>query len=137
MDVDVAFAMSACELRIDDAHLVELLCGFRAVFQHGSHSGIGIDVGILALHIRIACLRERDVLQGLHETAVHVAHAVALGAIEDVCLCSLAEVRLDERLFNKILHAFNGRRTFNGALFELFHDRIGDLFGDRAILHRA
>ena len=28
VDVDVAFAVSACELRIDDAHLVELLCGF-------------------------------------------------------------------------------------------------------------
>lgn len=40
VDVDVAFAMSAYELRIDDAHLVELLCGFRAVFQHGNLSGI-------------------------------------------------------------------------------------------------
>ena len=81
VDVDIALAVGLGVARVDDAHLVELLGGFRAVLQHGAHGGVGVDVGVLALHVGIGGLGEGDVLQSLDEARVHVAHAAALGAI--------------------------------------------------------
>ena len=69
VDVDVALTMCSRELRIDDAHLVELLGRLRAVLEHGAHGGVGVDVGVLALHVRVRRLRERDVLERLDEAA--------------------------------------------------------------------
>ena len=135
MDVNVSLAVSLCKLRVDDAHLVELLGGFTAVLQHGAHGGIGVDVGVLALHVRIRRLGERDVLEGLDEARVHVTHAVALGAIEDVGLGRLHEARLDERLFHKVLNALDGGGSLDGAALQLRNYLVGDLVGLLAALH--
>ena len=65
VDMDVAFAVSARVAGIQNAHLVELLRGFGAILQHGAHGGVGVDVGVFALHVGVRCLGERDVLQCL------------------------------------------------------------------------
>ena len=65
VDMDVAFAVSARVAGIQNAHLVELLRGFGAILQHGAHGGVGVDVGVFALHVGVRCLGERDVLQRL------------------------------------------------------------------------
>ena len=65
VDMDVAFAVGARVARIQNAHLVELLRGFGAVLQHGAHSGVGVDIGVFALHVGVRCLGERDILQRL------------------------------------------------------------------------
>ena len=56
VDVDIALAVGLGVARVDDAHLVELLGRFRAVLQHGAHGGVGVDVGVLALHVGIGGL---------------------------------------------------------------------------------
>ena len=135
VDVDVALAVGLGEARVDDAHLVELLGRFRAVLQHGAHGGVGVDVGVLALHVGVGGLREGDVLQRLDEAGVHVAHAAALGAIEDVGLGGLHEAGLDEGLLHQVLYAFHGGRALDGAALKLLDDRGGDLLGGVAPLH--
>ena len=135
VDVDVAFAVGAGELRVDDAHLVELLGRLRAVLEHGTHGGVGVDVGVLALHVRVRRLRERDVLERLDEAAVHVARAAALGAVQDVGLGRLHEAGLDERLLHEVLHALNRGRALDGAALQLVHHALRDILGRRAILH--
>ena len=135
VDVNIALAVGLGVARIDDAHLVELLGRFRAVLQHGAHGGVGVDVGVLALHVGIGGLGEGDVLQSLDEARVHVAHAAALGAVEDVGLGGLHEAGLDEGFLHEILHAFNRGRALDGAALKLLDDRRGDLLGGGAILH--
>ena len=135
VDVDVAFAVGAGELRVDDAHLVELLGRLRAVLEHGTHGGVGVDVGVLALHVRVRRLRERDVLERLDEAAVHVARAAALGAVQDVGLGRLHEAGLDERLLHEVLHALNRGRALDGAALQLVHHALRDILGRRTILH--
>ena len=109
VNVDIALAVRLGEARIDDAHLVELLGRFGAILQHGAHGGIGVDVGVLALHVGIGGLGEGDVLQRLDEAGVHVAHAAALGTVEDVGLGGLHEAGLDEGFLHEILHALDRR----------------------------
>ena len=135
VDVDIALAVRLGEARIDDAHLVELLGRFRAVLQHGAHGGVGIDVGVLALHVGIGGLGEGDVLQRLDEAGVHVAHAAALSAVQDVGLGGLHETGLDEGLLHQILHAFHRGRALDGTALKLLDDRGGDLLGSGTILH--
>ena len=137
VDVDVALTMRSRELRVDDAHLIELLGRLRAVLEHGAHGGVGVDVGVLALHVRVAGLGERDVLERLDEAAVHVAGAAALGAVEDVGLGRLHEAGLDERLLHEVLHALHRGHALDGAAFQLLHHLARDVLGGRAILHGA
>ena len=137
VDVDVALAVGARELRIDDAHLVELLGRLGAVLEHGAHGGVGVDVGVLALHVRIGGLGERDVLERLDEAAVHVAGTAALGAVEDVGLGRLHEAGLDERLLHEVLHALHRGHALDGAALQLVHHFLRDLLGSRAVLHGA
>ena len=125
------------ELRVDDAHLVELLGRLRAVLEHGAHGGVGVDVGVLALHVRVAGLGERDVLERLDKAAVHVAGAAALGAVEDVGLGRLHEAGLDERLLHEVLHALHRGHALDGAAFQLLHHLARDVLGGRAVLHGA
>ena len=137
VDVDVAFAVGAGELRVDDAHLVELLGRLRAVLEHGTHGGVGVDVGVLALHVRVRRLRERDVLERLDEAAVHVARAAALGAVQDVGLGRLHEAGLDKRLLYQVLHALHRGHALDGAALQLLHHLARDVLGSRAVLHGA
>ena len=127
--------MGARVLRIDDAHLVELLGRLGAVLEHGAHGGIGVDVGVLALHVGVGRLRERDVLERLDEAAVHVARTAALGAVQDVGLGRLHETGLDERLLHEVLHALDRGHALDGTAVQLLHHLLRDLFGSGAILH--
>ena len=135
VNVDIALAVRLGEARIDDAHLVELLGRFGAILQHGAHGGIGVDVSVLALHVGIGGLGEGDVLQRLDEAGVHVAHAAALGTVEDVGLGGLHEAGLDEGFLHEILHALDRRGALDGAALKLLDDRGGNLLGGGAILH--
>ena len=135
VDVDVALAVRACELRLDDAHLVELLGRLAAVLEHGAHRGVGVDVGVLALHVRIGGFGERDVLERLDEAAVHVAGTAALGAVEDVGLRRLDEALLDKRLLHEVLHALHRGHALDGPALQLVDHFLRDLVGSRAILH--
>ena len=135
VNVDIALAVCLGVARVDDAHLVELLGRFGAVLQHGTHGGIGVDVSVLTLHVGIGGLGEGDVLQRLDEAGVHVAHAAALGTVEDVGLGGLHEAGLDEGLLHQVLHAFHGGRALDGAALKLLDDGGGDLLGGVAPLH--
>ena len=49
MNVDVAARVCFGNLRRDDIFIVKRLGAFGAVFQHGAHGGIGVDIRVFAL----------------------------------------------------------------------------------------
>ena len=81
MDVDIAADVGGGHILGQDVVIDKVLGALGAVLQHGAHGGVGVDVGVLALHVGIGGLGEGDVLQSLDEAGVHVAHTAALGAI--------------------------------------------------------
>ena len=109
VNVDIALAVCLGVARVDDAHLVELLGRFGAVLQHGAHSRVGVDVRVLALHVGIGGLGEGDVLQRLDEAGVHVAHAAALGTVEDVGLGGLHVAVVHQHPLHQVLDVLHLR----------------------------
>ena len=51
MDVDVAVKMRFGVDGIKHKHVVELLGALRAVFEHGAHGRVAVDIGVFALDI--------------------------------------------------------------------------------------
>ena len=86
VDVDITLAVCLGVCRIEDEHLVELLGTLGAVLEHGSHRGITVDIGVLALDVVLERGLERQILVHLHQTGVHLTHAGALVAVQDVLL---------------------------------------------------
>ena len=86
MDMDVAVPVRLRMPGVEHIHLIELLGAFRAKLEHAAHGGIAVDVGVLALDVRIDGILVGDVLEDLHQSGVHLAHAAALRAVEDVAL---------------------------------------------------
>lgn len=52
---------------------VEMLCTLGAVFQHGAHGGVAVDICVFALDIAVGCILVGDVLEGFHQSVVHVS----------------------------------------------------------------
>ena len=53
VDVDVPLPVGLGLLGLQDKHLIELLGPLAAVFQHGAHGGVGVDVGIFPLDVAV------------------------------------------------------------------------------------
>ena len=127
--MNISLTMSARELRIDNTHFVELFGRLGAIFQHSTHGGISINIGILSLHVGVGCLRKRNIFKRLNQTTIHVAGTVAFGTIEYVRLGSLHKARFDKSFLHQILHAFNRRCTFDGATIQLIHNLLRNILG--------
>ena len=41
---------------------IEMLCTLGAVFQHGAHGGVAVDICVFALDIAVGCVFVGDVL---------------------------------------------------------------------------
>ena len=109
VDMDIAVDVRMRVPRVEDVHLVELLCTLAAVFQHGSHCGVAVDIGVFALDIAVGSGFERQILIYLHQGGVHLACPGAVCAVEDIRLCSLGMSLFDQHFLYHILYFFYGR----------------------------
>ena len=104
MDMDVALPVGLGKAGIQHIHVVELLGALGAKLQHGSHGGIAVDVGVFPLDVGINRVLEGDVLKGFHQAGVHLAHAAALGAVEDIRLGTADKALLYQHALHGVLH---------------------------------
>ena len=107
VDMDVAVLMREAVLRVKNVHLIELLGAFAAVAQHHAHSGVAVDVGVLALEIVVLGILESEIADGGHEPGIHFPDLRPLVAVQDVRLGGAGMAALDEGLFYQILHLFH------------------------------
>ena len=84
VNVNIALPVGFGMLRLQHEHLIELLGALTAVFQHGAHGGVAVDVGIFALDIAVDGVGIGDVLIDFHEAGIHFPGAVALVAVENI-----------------------------------------------------
>ena len=66
---------------------IEMLCALGAVFQHRAHGGVAVDICVFALDIAVGCILVGDVLEGFHQSVVHVSDSGTFCTIEDIRLC--------------------------------------------------
>ena len=109
VDVDIALGVSLGVYRVEDVHLIEFLCAHRAVLEHGAHSGIAVDVGVLALEVAVLCGLEGKILIDLHKAGVHLSGTGPGGAVKDVSLGSCRVAFLYKHLLDAVLDLLYGR----------------------------
>ena len=134
VDVDIALAVCLGMRRIEDEHLVELLGALGAVLEHGAHRGIAVDVGVLALDIVLERGLERQVLVHLHQSGVHLTHAGALVAVQDVLLSRAGMTAFDQHLLYGVLHLLNGGSFGSSSLLQRFFDLLCQLLRHIVVL---
>ena len=134
VDMDIALAVRLSMRRIEDKHLIELLGALGAVLEHGAHRGITVDIGVLALDVVLERGLERQILVHLHQTGVHLTHAGALVAVQDVLLGRAGMSAFDQNLLNSVLHLFNGGSFGSSSLLQRFFDLLCQLLRHIVIL---
>ena len=107
VNVDVAVEVSLAVLGVEDVHMIELLSALGTVFEHCSHSGVAVDVGVLALDVVVLGSLEGEILVNLHQLRVHIADSRAVCAVEDVLLGGSGVSVFDKDLFYSILNGFS------------------------------
>ena len=134
VDVDITLAVCLGVRRIEDEHLIELLGALGAVLEHGAHRGITVDVGVLSLDVVLERGLERQILVHLHQTGVHLTHAGALVAVQDVLLGRAGMSAFDQNLLNRVLHLFNGGSFGSSNLLQRFFDLLCQLLRHIVVL---
>ena len=109
VDMDVAAVVSAGVFRVEYKHLVKCLSTLRAIFEHGSHGGVAVDIGIFTLDIVFRSAFEGKIFVNLHQLGVHLTHAGTLCAVEDVFFGSAGVTIFDQHLFHHVLNLFHRR----------------------------
>ena len=70
--MDIALLVSLGNSRVDNVHLVKLLCALRAIFIHSSHCCVAVDIGVFTLDIAVLCRFEGKIFIYLHQLCVHL-----------------------------------------------------------------
>ena len=104
--------------RVQHIRFVEMFCPFRAVFQHGTHGCIAVDIGIFTLDITVCCVFVCDILKCFHEAVIHVTDTGTFRAIQDIGFCGLHKAMINEYPFHSVLNLFN-RRGINIFFFKI------------------
>ena len=110
VDMNVAVLVRFGMFRLQYIHFVVDLGAFRAVFQHGTHGGIAVDVGVVALQVAAARIARGDFVIGFHQAGIHFPRPGPFGAVQDVGLGGIGQVGAHENLFDDVLDLFDGRR---------------------------
>ena len=71
VDMDIAILVGFGMLRLQDIHFVVDLGPFRAVFQHRTHGGVAVDIGVVPFQVAVAGIAGGDLVIGFHEAGVH------------------------------------------------------------------
>ena len=67
--VSVGFGM----FRVENIHSVVFLSRNRTVFQHCTHSGIAVDIGIFTFDIAVLGVAERKLVENAHKIGFHLS----------------------------------------------------------------
>ena len=119
VDVDVALAVRLALFGREDVFGIVVLRALAAVFEHRAHRGVAVDVGVVALHVAVAGVGERQLVVDAHERGVHLARLGALGTVKYVLFGNVGIAVFHQDLFDHVLDVFDGRAVA-GALELVF-----------------
>ena len=128
VNMDISVMVGSGVAGIKNIHFVKLLCGLAAVFKHGTHGGIAVDVRVFAFNVVFFCGLESKAFQSLHQAGVHFAHFVAVCAVKNIAFCGAGMAGFYQHFFNHVLNMFNGRDFYKFGIFNIIHNHICDGF---------
>ena len=110
VDVDISLTMRSCLLRLQNEFFVKLLGTLTAVLEHGAHGRVAVNIAVFPLDVGIDGVGKGQLLVNLHQARVHLAHAAALGTIQNVVLGHHVVAVFHEHPLDDVLNVLNGRR---------------------------
>ena len=111
VDMNISVLMRLAVLGLQHVHFVKLLGCLTAVFEHGAHGGIAVNIGVFPLQVTFAGILEREVTHGQHQAGLALTHAGTLIAVQNISLCGAGVAELDQSFFHQILHFFHIGQT--------------------------
>ena len=97
-------------LRLQDELLIELLGALAAVFEHGAHGCVAVDVAVFTFDVGVNGVGKGELLVNSHQTGVHLAHTAALGAVQNIVFGHHVVPVVHEHALHNILNVFHRRR---------------------------
>ena len=126
MDVDIALAVGLGLLGGQQGLEIVVLGALGAVFEHDAHGVVAVDVGVVALHVGVAGVGEGQLVVDLHEPGIQLAHAGALGAVEDILAGHEGVAGIHQHVLDGILDILDARRPVLELIRQLLLDKHGD-----------
>ena len=120
MDMDVPVQVGRRDILGQDIVVHEIIGSLGAVFQHGAHGCVRVDIGVFPLDIRVRRAAKSQLLVNLHQIRLGFAHLRVLSPVEDVGLRRLRETARDQLFLHNILHLLHLRHA-------VLRDRPDDL----------
>ena len=107
VDVDIAVDMGGGYILGQDVVVHEILGALGAVFEHGAHGGISVDVGVFPLQVGVLGVGEGQLLVDVHQVGLGLTDLGVLGPVEDVSLGYLGVTGMDQLLLHQVLHVLH------------------------------
>ena len=109
VDVDIAVSMGCCNILRQNIVVNIILGTLGAIFQHGAHGSIRINIGILTLDVRIGSLLEGQLIIDVHQIPLSLAHLGVLRPVKNERLGSAGVIMLNQHLLHSILDKLHCR----------------------------
>ena len=122
VDMDVTVDMCLCDVLRQYVVVYEILCALGTVLEHGTHRSVAVDVGVLSLDVRILGVGVSELVVDVHQIGLSLSDLCVLSAVQDVCLCCLFPVILDEHRLDDILHLLDCAGLAIQLLYDLFRE---------------
>ena len=126
VNVDIPFGVCLGNVGRDHVFVVKTLGALGAVFEHGAHGGIRIDVGVFPLQVHVLRRHKGQCRIDLHQLVVHFPELLMFRPVQDVGLGGFGVVRGNELFLHHVLDLFHRGDGF--LLLQLVHHRLSQLF---------
>ncbi len=123
MDVDVAVGVRGRGVLGQNVVVDKKLGTLGAVFEHGAHGRVAVDIGVFPLDVLPDGRGVRQLFVNIHEIRFRVAYLGMLGAVENIGLGGFGVIVLDEAFLHHVLNFFHMAKM---ALIQLFADFFRD-----------
>ena len=130
VDVDVPFLMRFAVSGLEQEHAVKLFGRLAAVFEHGAHGRVAVDIGVFPFEIDVPRIFAGQIPQRVHEAGFRLPGAGALVAVQDIGFGRTGVARFDKRPLHQVLNMLHIGYAGLGRSRALLIERGGHGFGN-------
>ena len=117
VNVYVAFSVRLALLGRENILFVIVFRALAAVFEHGAHRGVAVNIGVVALHIAVARVGERELVVYAHQSGVHFARLGTLRTVKNVFFRDIGIAVFHKDFFDHVLYVFDSGTLAGIAVF--------------------
>ena len=119
MDVNISLPVRLRLFRCQQICLIVIFRSCRSYLEHASHRSISVNIRIITLHIALARIYIRNLIDCFHQACVCFSDMCSLCPVQNKFLRRLLKPFLHQSPLYRILHLLDLRRHIFRQLFKL------------------